>query len=125
MRTRINRRAAKATNLQVTPEFLRQRVEQAAAKGYGKAKWIFFCEAQIAAGRSVSLYEARRTVSKYVTVSDRGRYFKVRFSNHLPIKSREASEDCDFFVGVTNFKTTTTAQAIEAVSEFFAKKVAA
>jgi hypothetical protein len=104
----------KATNLRVTPEFLAAREKRAAAKGYGKAKWIEFCEAMLAEGYMVFLYEARRTFSKYVWVTSGERHFKVRFSNHAPIKRRESAGDCDFFVGICNFQTTTTEQAIAA-----------
>ncbi len=77
----------------------------------------------MAEGFTLSLYEAKRTFSKYITVSDSTRKtFTVRFSNHRPIKSREESGDCDFFVGVNNFKTTTTAQAIEATKIHFASE---
>lgn len=47
---------------------------------------------------------------------------RVRFSNHKPIERREDAGDCDFFVGVANRKTTTTAQALEAVRWFFYQK---
>ena len=105
----------RAKNLNVTQSFLDERTQWSIQKGYKKQKWIEFCEAMLSKGWKVSLYEAVRTFSKYVTVSDQsGKSFKVRFSNHRPIKRREAQGDCDFFVGVTNFTTTTTEQAIEA-----------
>lgn len=47
----------------------------------------------------MTLYEARQTFSKYITVRHQGRQFKVRFSNHKPIRSRQFSNDCDFWVG--------------------------
>jgi hypothetical protein len=109
----------KATNLPVTPAFLDARAQRALAAGYAKQKWISFCERVMGAGLKVSLYEARATVSKYITVSDGRRQFKVRFSNHRPIKAREADGDCDFFVGVCNSITTTTDQAADAVRQFF------
>lgn len=114
----------KATNIRVTGQFLSKRAEAALAKGYSKQKWITFCEVLLDDGFTLHLYEARRSVSKYITISrsKRGSRYKVRFSNHAPIKERERGSDCDFFVGVTNFKTTTTEQAIVAVREFFAKK---
>lgn len=113
------------SNAAVTAEFLAFREQRAAAKGFPKAKWIFFCEEMLRAGLSVNLYEAKRTVSKYITVSHGGKSFKVRFSNHLPIKSREEAADCDFFVGICNTTTTTTPQAIAATFAFFAMQGAA
>lgn len=111
----------KATNIQVTQEFLLTRTAKAVAGGYAKQKWIFFCEVMLEREFRVSLYEARRTFSKYLTVTQAGRAgtFKVRFSNHKPIASREAAGDCDFFVGVSNQTVTTTEQAIQAVLHFF------
>ena len=107
----------KATNLTVTRTFLRAR--QLRAKGFPKAKWIEFCEICLDSGFTVSLYEARKTYSKYVSVLKDGRSFKVRFSNHAPIKSREVNGDCDFFVGHTHLGVTNTEAAIKAVALHF------
>ncbi len=109
----------KATNCPVTHELLEARYERSRIKGYSKQKWIVFCEAMLAMGFHVTLYEARRTFSKYITVSSSGRFYKVRFSNHRPIRAREEANDCDFFVGVCNHTTTTTDDAIAAVKEYF------
>lgn len=114
----------KATHLLVTKPFLEGRTQRALMGGYSKQKWISFCEAVMALGLTVHLYEARATASKYVTVSDKGRAFKVRFSNHRPIKAREAAGDCDFFVGVCNSVTTNTGQALSATRQFFGLEVA-
>lgn len=112
----------KATHMRVTQEFLDERVRIAEENGWGKAKWIEFCEKMMADGYYLKLYEARKTVSKYITVinpEDSGHKFKVRFSNHRPIKHREVSGDCDFFVGVTNLGVTTTDDAIKATLDYF------
>jgi len=82
-------------------------------------KWVEFCRTLLDEGYSLTLYEALRTVSKYVTVN--GSY-KVRFSNHKPIESREANGDCDFFVGVTNLGVTNTKMALAAVRRHFGLK---
>ncbi len=116
----------KATNLKLTPQYLQQRAGNLALRGYQKPKWIGFCELVLRSGLTAHLYEARRTVSKYVTVSSPdGRSFKVRFSNHKPIAAREAKGDCDFFVGVTNQTVTTTSQALAATLSFFGIREAA
>jgi len=112
-----NRHDRKATNRKVSPEFLKHR--QNRAKGFPKAKWIEFCEICMDSGCVVELYEARKTYSKYVSVIKNGKTFKVRFSNHAPIKTREERGDCDFFVGHTNFRITTTDDAIKATARFF------
>lgn len=109
----------KANNCPVTHGLLEARYERSRVKGYSKQKWIVFCEAMLAMGFHVTLYEARRTFSKYITVSAAGRFYKVRFSNHRPIRAREEANDCDFFVGVCNHTTTTTDDAIAAVKDYF------
>jgi hypothetical protein len=73
----------------------------------------------MSAGFTLTLYEARHTLSKYVTVSDGQSEYKVRFSNHRPNKGRELNGDCDFFVGVTHTGWRTTDHALEAVAEHF------
>jgi hypothetical protein len=109
----------KAKNVKVTREFLNQRHEWNSARGYPKSRWIAFCETLIAAGFHVSLYEAKETLSKYVTISDGDSKYLVRFSNHRPNKRRELAGDCDFFVGVTHTGVRTTDDALEAVSRHF------
>ena len=106
----------KLTNKYLTFEIL----EQKTSEKYGKAKWIMFAEELLKKGFRVSLYEARRTFSKYLTVEKDGEKFKVRFSNHKPNKEREEHCDCDFFVGVSNYKVTTTEDAFNAVYPFYA-----
>lgn len=112
----------KATHQPVTQEFLNDRAARSLAAGYSVQKWIAFCSRLLALGFDVSLYEARQTFSKYVTVSDGQKRFKVRFSNHRPIKRREEMGDCDFFVGVANYQTTTTAQALAATLKHFGRQ---
>lgn len=114
----------KATNLRMTEGYLAGRAEACVRKGFTKPKWISFCETMMKVGYAVELYEARQTVSKYVTVideADTGVAFKVRFSNHKPIESRELAGDCDFFVGHTNLGITTTREAISATWAHFKK----
>ena len=70
-------------------------------------------------GFSIHLYEAKETVSKYVTLEYGLLKYTVRFSNHRPNFQREARGDCDFFVGVTHFGVTTARQAAKAALKFF------
>ena len=114
--------AKKATNRVINQDFLNHRVQRAVEAGFKKQKWVEFCEELLRRGYVCQLYEARRTVSKYITVKrpdDHSRSFKVRFSNHKPIKHRETAGDCDFFVGYTHLGITTTQQALKATLEFF------
>lgn len=110
----------KATNDTVTVPMLVKRTDILKNADYDKTKWIGFCETMLDRGYTLTLYEARQTFSKYITVSlPEHKPFKVRFSNHKPIAHRELNGDCDFFVGVTNLRVTNTAQAIEAVEKHF------
>jgi hypothetical protein len=98
---------------EITWDFLQQRAAFHARANYPKAKWIQFCEAMIKAGYRVEMYEARKTVSKYITVFNGSRRFKLRFSNHGAMHQGPL-EDCDYFVGRNSFGTTTTEMAIDA-----------
>lgn len=93
----------KAYNQYITEDFLKSRenVDKPVQK------WILFCRYFMSKGYKIRLYEARRTVSKYITLIKDGKSCKVRFSNHRPIREREKNKDCDFFVGVTNFQVIT------------------
>jgi hypothetical protein len=107
----------KATDLEVTPAFLAARAALHENGGYPKARWIVFCETMLERGFTLTLYEARQTASKYLTVMYGEKSFKVRYSNHPP--ARERLDDCDFFVGRRPGQTTNTTQAIEAVMRAF------
>lgn len=111
----------KATNIKINKDFLENRAKVVIEKGYKKQKWVEYCEKMMSLGYVLYLYEARKTFSKYITVTQPGchQQFKVRFSNHKPIKYREISGDCNFFVGVTNLGITTTKDAILATIKFF------
>lgn len=111
----------KLTNKEVTRALIKKRRDIMANAGYSSPKYLDFCEAMLDIGYRVTLYEARETVSKYVTVYGAGdTEFKVRFSNHLPNRTREIRGDCDFFVGQTHQgKWQSTSQAIAATVEYF------
>jgi len=111
------RRKGRVVNKQVDQTFLDRRYKRIEGK-YPKQRWIAFCEEMLQQKYDVFLYEAVETVSKYITVKKGRKYFKVRFSDHKPIKYREINGDCDFFVGRTNISVTTTDQAMQAVIEF-------
>lgn len=107
----------KITNQKLTLEFLDSRVTDK----FGPAKWMQFARYFINEGYEVELYEARQTFSKYLTVIRGEHRFKVRFSNHKPILEREINGDCDYFVGRTNLRVSTTDTAIAATEIFFRK----
>lgn len=103
----------KATNWKISQKFL--NFKKPKNPDFIIPKWIYFCEAILNQGLSASLYEARKTSSKYITVFFQDQQFKVRFSNHKPIKTRENRKDCDFFVGVNHNSVSTTEDALKAV----------
>lgn len=109
----------KADRLEVTVKYISNRAAAYKNAGYPKAKWMEFCEVLLKDEYSLILHEAKQTNSKYITVCKDGKTFKVRFSNHKPILERELRGDCDYFVGVTNLRTTNTAMALEAVKKYF------
>jgi len=87
---------------------------------YPECAWMKFSRALLSRGYSLSLYEARQTVSKYITVHGiNDDFYTVRFSDHRPNIKRELNRDCDFFVGVTNFSVTNWKQALSAVLKHF------
>jgi len=106
-------KAKKATNWNISHKFL--NFKKPKNSNFIVPKWISFCEAVLAEGLTASLYEARKTDSKYITIFFKKHQFKVRFSNHKPIKKREKSNDCDFFVGVNHTSVSTTKDALKAV----------
>jgi hypothetical protein len=106
-------------------EELHRRAVRCSINGYPKQKWITFCEILLAQGYCVRIYMAKSTRSKYVHVSYPSypnNVFKVRFSDHKPNKYKEIHNDCDFWVGVSNFQVHTTAEAIMAVLDYFEKE---
>ena len=115
------KRPKKAKNRFVTKEYLVFKTEYCLKLGYAKPKWIYFCEQLLSQGFEIYLYEAKKTVSKYLTLKKDGKTFKVRFSNHRPNAYKEQTKDCDFFVGVSNMQTTTTEDALKAVAHHFNK----
>lgn len=104
-------------------KLLANRSEGLANAGYNKPKWIEFCECMMNEGYQIKLYEAPQTFSKYITVMKGGaKSYKVRFSNHKPIKALEMKKTCNFFVGWTHLGISTTNQAIQATREHFKKE---
>ena len=94
----------------VTQELLNSKVSRV----YEPQKWILFCATLLPYVDSIKLYEAQTTVSKYILIQKGKATYKVRFSNHKPNRTKEKQNDCDFFVGVSNSKITTTQDALAA-----------
>lgn len=112
----------KANGTVINAEHIFYRSQIWMSKGFPIPQYLRFCEYLIEHGYHVTLYEARKTNSKYVTVSlpgEPGWSYRVRYSDHPPISLRELRGDCDFFVGKANFCWTNTAAAIKAVNAHF------
>lgn len=83
---------------------------------YPTPKYLIFIRDMILRGWAVKIYKAR--VSKYVFVSRGEHLFKIRFSNHKPLVSREDEKDCDFYVGISNRQVSTTEQIMAKLKEY-------
>jgi hypothetical protein len=103
----------------VTPGYI-QGIKENYPKEYSIPKYLQLCERAINMGFEVWLYKpVSGGVSKYVTVKYKNKRYKIRFSNHKPIKSLEVKGTCDFFVGVTNLGVSTTEDAWRAMMIYF------
>lgn len=87
---------------------------------YGKPKFLEFIRKVYDLHQfTIKLYDSQSTVSKYVTLYKGKKSYKIRWSNHKPNFNKEKAGACDFFVGVTNLKVTTTEQAYKAALAYF------
>lgn len=92
----------RSVNRIVTYEFLDKRI---GSGKYGISAWIKYCTFMLNRGYKVELYEAKETVSKYITVySGHDLSFKVRFSDHPPSKQRMVESDVKMVVGIGSHK---------------------
>lgn len=112
-------RTDRSVHREVTEEFLKKRVGNGQ---YGVSIWIKFCRYFLERGFYVELYEAKETVSKYITVH--GNFditFKLRFSNHPPSRHRMVDSDVNYWFGrnpaVSHFNHLQ--HAIEATMQYF------
>lgn len=103
----------KAQNWKISQKFLNFRKPK--NPEFKIQKWISFSEKLLEMGLDIYLYEAKKTASKYITIQYKNKIYRVRFSDHKPIKQREEKMDCDFFVGVNNNSVKTTEDALVAV----------
>lgn len=111
--------AYKSKSIPVNRNEIKMRTNMSERFGYPKPKYLEFCEELLEKGFEIRMYEAQKTVSKYIYIIKGEHCYKVRFSNHKPNFKKESDKDCDFFVGVTNYTVTTTKQALEAVYKYF------
>ncbi len=84
-------------------------------KRYATPKYMTFMREMLSDGWTVKLYTAGR--SKYVFVVKGEDVFKIRFSNHKPIYSKQMANDCDYYVGISHAETHTTDQIIKLIKE--------
>lgn len=100
------------TGQRVDKKYIAALEERSASRGYDTPKWVQFCKLMLPYCDRLHVYEAKTTVSKYITVVKGREAIKVRFSNHKPNKFKEATGDSDFFVGLTNWGCTKTEDAV-------------
>lgn len=81
--------------------------------GYPVPKWIKFCETMIKHGWRVKVYQAYKTVSKYIYIRKGKFEYKVRFSNHMPAEDSDNFERSDFYVGISRGGKINTESLIE------------
>ena len=103
----------KAKNWKISQKFLNFRKPK--NPEFKIQKWITFSEKILEMGLDIYLYEAQKTASKYIAIHYKNKIYRVRFSDHKPIKQREEKMDCDFFVGVNNNSVKNTEDALIAV----------
>jgi len=84
-------------------------------KNYPVPKWIFFSQALIEAGWRVELIRSKSTFSKYIYIHKGDKNFKIRFSNHKPNKGQQETNDCDFYVGISNGQVITTEMVLKKI----------
>jgi hypothetical protein len=82
-------------------------------KQFPTPKYLLFIKQFIEAGWQVKLYKAG--VSKYVFVYNQSEIYKIRFSNHKPLYSKEIENDCDFYVGISHTQVSTTDEIIKKI----------
>lgn len=105
--------------MRFSKEIAQKEVERMAKLGFGKQKWVEFCEHFFDKGFEVHFFKSKSTRSKYVHICKGRREIKVRFSNHKPNKRAELLADCDFYVGITHTGVRTTKDAILFVEQQF------
>lgn len=96
----------------VTKKDIQYRIDNR-NKAYPVSKYLLFIRDMLAAGWRVKLYEVK--ASKYVFIYNDSNIYKVRFSNHKPLFSREMKNDCDFYAGVSNQDCMTTDEIKNAI----------
>lgn len=86
----------------------REEVSYYLISGYEVPRWLlakdFFSELNL----KVKVVKSRTTKSKYLYISNRYKEIKLRYSDHAPNPSQEASGDSDFYVGKSNSNITST-----------------
>jgi len=94
-------------------EFKVDRLIENYPKHFKTPKYLTFIKTMLREGWSVKMYEVER--SKYVFIYKDDTIYKVRFSNHKPIYSRQMANDCDFYVGISYKQVSTTEEIISKI----------
>lgn len=103
-------------NIHLAETYKLYRIKQVIAqypKEYPVPKYLQFMLEMNQRGYETLLYTAQ--VSKYVFLKKGFDVYKIRFSNHRPIYSREQENDCDYYVGISHKNSFNTEQIIEKI----------
>jgi len=95
MKFKINFHLAKPIN-----KVMINRLISEYPKQYSTPKFLLFIRDMVKKGWEVRLHTVK--VSKYVFVYRDNLIFKIRFSNHKPIRSKQFQRDSDFYVGISH-----------------------
>jgi len=95
MKFKVNFHVAKQINETTIEQMINNYPKQ-----YSTPKYLYFIQNMIKKGWSARLHQVE--VSKYVFVYRSNTIFKIRFSNHKPIKWKQMRKDCDFYVGISH-----------------------
>ena len=104
-------------NIHLAKEYKLYQIKQEIAqysRDYPTPKYLSFMLEMCLQGWEVKLYTA--TVSKYIFLTKKDIVYKIRFSNHKPIYSRQMENDCDYYVGISHKNSFTTEQIIEKIN---------
>ena len=116
-------------NLHLSTRIDKQRVYKWIEKypkkyGYPAPKYLLFARDLLEDGWKVRQYKGgKRGISKYLFIEKGDHLYKIRFSNHKPIKAKEEESDCDFYVGVSHFQTSTTEEIRDQVQALYENNV--
>ena len=108
--------------MEMSKEVLVSTIEKYWDKGYRVPRWLSFSCSMAKEGLSVSVYKSKGYGSRYVTVYDEEKKFKVRFGDHDPVTRYIGLDDCDLYVGSVYGNIVGTKFATRETLKYFKKR---